>query len=69
MLWFFGHEACEILVPWPRMKPATLALEDEVLTTRQPGKFPCIFLYINFMLYLWHTKYTKHTKYAILIKT
>ena len=57
MFWFFGHEACEILVPWPRMKPAALALEGEVLTTRQPGRFPRSFICINFMLYLWPESY------------
>ena len=29
----FGHEACGILAPQPRIEPAPLALEGEVLTT------------------------------------
>ena len=36
MLWFFGHEACEILAPWPGIK--LCAFEDEVLTTGLPAK-------------------------------
>ena len=38
MLWFFGHKACEILVPQAGTEPAFPALEGEVLTTRLPGK-------------------------------
>ena len=30
---FFGHEACEILPPWPGIEPAPPALEGEVLAT------------------------------------
>ena len=30
---FFGHEECEILVPWPRIEPASPALEGKVLIT------------------------------------
>ena len=39
MLWFFGLEACEILVALPGIKPTPSALEVEVLTTG-PGKSP-----------------------------
>ena len=38
IFWFFGHEAYGTLVPRPRMQPAPLALEGEVLTTGPPGK-------------------------------
>ena len=38
MFWFFGHEACGILVPQPEIEPALPALEGEVLTTGPPGK-------------------------------
>ena len=38
MFWFFGHEACGILAPWPGIEPAPPALEGEVLTTGPPGK-------------------------------
>ena len=38
MFWFFGHKACEILAPQPRIKPTTSALKDEILTTGPPGK-------------------------------
>ena len=40
MLWFFGLEACEILVALPGIKPIPPALEVEVLTTGPPGKSP-----------------------------
>ena len=33
---FFGHEACGILIPWPEIKPASSALEGEILTTLSP---------------------------------
>ena len=38
VLFFFGHEACGILVPQPGIKPAPLAVKGEVLTTGPPGK-------------------------------
>ena len=37
MFWVFDPEACEILAPWQRIKPAPLALEVEVLTTGPSG--------------------------------
>ena len=46
MFWFFGREACGILAPRPGIKPAPPALEGEVLTTGQPGKF----LYLLYIL-------------------
>ena len=38
MFWFFGHEACGILAPRPRIEPTPLALKGKVLTTGPPGK-------------------------------
>ena len=38
MLWFFGPEACGILIPQPGIKPTPPALEGEVSTTGPPGK-------------------------------
>jgi len=38
MLCFLGPQAWGILAPWPGIEPQTPALEDEVLTTRPPGK-------------------------------
>ena len=38
MFWFFGHEACGILAPWPGIEPTPPALEGEVLTTGPPGE-------------------------------
>ena len=34
-----GAEACGILVPWPGIELASLALEGGFLTTETPGKF------------------------------
>ena len=33
MFWFFGHEACGIIVPQPGIEPVPPALEGKVLTT------------------------------------
>ena len=33
VLFFFGHKACGILVPWMGTEPASSALEGKVLTT------------------------------------
>ena len=38
MFWFFGHEACGILVPQPGIKPESPALKGKGLTTGLPGK-------------------------------
>ena len=38
MLWSFGHETCGFLAPQSETELASLALEDEVLTTGLPGK-------------------------------
>ena len=38
MFWFFGQEACRILVPQPGLEPTAPALEGKVLTTRPPGR-------------------------------
>ena len=38
MFWFFGHEACWILVLRPGTQSVPLALEGKVLTTGLPGK-------------------------------
>ena len=37
MFWPFGQEICGDLAP--QIKPTSLALEGEVLTTGPPGKF------------------------------
>ena len=39
MFWFFGHEACGILVSRQGIEPTSPALEGEILTTGPPGKF------------------------------
>ena len=33
MCWFFGHEACGILTPWPGIELAAPTLEGDILTT------------------------------------
>ena len=40
LFWFFGWEACGVLVPWLGIEPTPSALEGEVLATGPPGKFP-----------------------------
>ena len=32
MFWFFGHKACDILAPRPRIQPTPSALESQVST-------------------------------------
>ena len=44
MLWFFGHEACEILAPWPGIKPAPPALEGTFFLFS--FSFPYLFLFL-----------------------
>ena len=46
IFWFFDHEACGILVPWPRIQPAPPVLEGEVLATGPPVCF-CFLLLIK----------------------
>ena len=36
--YFFGHEACGTLVPWPGIQPIAPSLGGEVLTAEPPGK-------------------------------
>ena len=52
MFWFFGHEACGILTPQPRMEPTPPALEGEALTIGPPGKslflFYCLLLIYHY---------------------
>ena len=38
MFWFFGHEACGILVPRPGIEPGAPALEGDVLTSGPAGQ-------------------------------
>ena len=38
MFWFFGHEACGILVPHPGMELTSPVLEGKVLAPAPPGK-------------------------------
>ena len=38
MSWFFGQEACGILVPQPGIEPAPPELGGEILTTGPPEK-------------------------------
>ena len=51
VFWFFGHEACGILVPQPEIEPAPPALEGEVLTTGPPGKSPNLHFYQSHLFY------------------
>ena len=38
MLWYLGHKACGISIPWAEIKSSSPALEDDILITGQPGK-------------------------------
>ena len=38
MFWVFGPQACEILAPWPGIKPVTPASGGEILTIGLPRK-------------------------------
>ena len=53
---FFGHELCGILVPRPGIKPASPALEGEVLTSRPPGMSLHAFLGKNLTIYFFPHK-------------
>ena len=48
---FFDHGACGVLATCPGIEPTPSALEDEVLTTEQPGKSQ-IFTFIITLVYL-----------------
>ena len=37
MFWYFGHQACRKLAPWPGIKPTLLALGSKVLTSGCQG--------------------------------
>ena len=37
-------QACGIFIPWPELKPGSLALEGRFLTSGPPGKSPGLFL-------------------------
>ena len=46
-VWFFGREACGILVPLPGVEPVPAALKSKVLTTGPLGKsLSCVFFTI-----------------------
>ena len=47
MFWFFGHEACGILVPRPGVEPTTPVLEGEVLTVDCQGS--PFFFFLNIL--------------------
>ena len=42
VVWCLGHMVCNILVPWPGIKPTPPASEGEVLTTRDHQESPCL---------------------------
>ena len=61
MFCFFSYEACGILVPWPRIKPAPPALEGKVLTVGLPGKSPSVGF-----LFTWIFTTTGHYYWVIV---
>ena len=54
MFWPFGHEACGILAPQLGIKPASPAVEGEVLTTGPPAKFQAFHFLGVFKIYLFN---------------
>ena len=54
--WCFGHEACEILTPWPGIKPTSPALENEV-STAGPTREVAILYILNFIYVTIHFCY------------
>ena len=52
MFWFFGREACGILVSQPGIKHEPPALEGEVLTIGPPGKCLAMTFYSHFIQHL-----------------
>ena len=44
LVFFFGLEACRILVPLPGIEPKPSGSEGAVLTTGQPGNPPQVYL-------------------------
>lgn len=42
MVWFFGHEPCEILTPHPGIRLVPSALEGDILTTEPHGSADCL---------------------------
>ena len=57
MFWFFGHEACRILVGELGFEPSLLALEGEVLATGPIGKFLEV---CAFHFYLFHSYFCSY---------
>ena len=47
MFRFFGHKACGILAPHPRMEPTVTALEGKILTAGLPEKSLSIFFFLT----------------------
>ena len=58
MFWLFGCEACAILAPQPRIKPAPIALEGEVFTIGPPGKYQ---VYLIFKITAWEEEMASHS--------
>ena len=49
MLFFFGHEACGILAPWPRTEPAPPELEGkETLNHRTTREVPFMSFFFTY---------------------
>ena len=55
---FFDHGACGVLATCPGIEPTPSALEDEVLTTEQPGRSQ-IFTFIITLVYLRKKSFLK----------
>ena len=58
----FGREACGILAPKPGIKPASVPLEGEVLTTGPPGKVP-VFVGKGLVVFLFVFSFLGHVSW------
>ena len=63
MFWFFGHNACGILLPWPGIETSPHSLKGEVLTIGPPGKsLLYLFKLKKFIVEVMHGIYHKVVK-------
>ena len=46
MFWLFGHEACGVIGPWPRIESTPPTLESEILTPGPPEKSLFLLFYL-----------------------
>ena len=66
---FFGHEACGVIAPWPRIESTPPTLEGEILTTGPPAKSLFLLFYqtfwVDFTLFSWTHDWSCHFLYGL----